>query len=144
MTVNSSSEIKIQKGIDPKIIALICNWYSFEETDVINDIDLPLNIKIIRVMCTSRIDRAIILKAVKEKIDGIIIISCSREMCRYKGGNEMAINRIKKTASFLTNLGYDMNRIKFFEAEADVTTKSSLAEILTAFSDKIKKLGHFQ
>ena len=122
-----------------KILGFVCNWHSFQDTNNIIDHQYPADVKLVRVMCSSRIDRNIILKAVEEKIDGIFIVSCTDDNCHYKGGNILAKTRLKHTAEFLHQIGYDKNRIQYFESEN--LKENSPVDALYSFTKQIIDLG---
>lgn len=140
MTINNTEnpvDVKINSQI--KILGFVCNWHSFQDTNNIVDQQYPADVKLVRVMCSSRIDRNIILKAVQEKIDGIFIVSCTDENCHYKGGNILAKTRLKATAEFLHQIGYDKSRIQYFESEN--LKENSPVDALYSFTKKIISLG---
>ena len=122
-----------------KILGFVCNWHSFQDTNSIIEQPYPAGVKLLRVMCSSRIDRNIILKAVQEKIDGIFIVSCTDNNCHYKGGNILAKTRLKATAEFLDQIGYDKNRIQYFESEN--LKENSPVDALNSFTKQIISLG---
>lgn len=133
---------KTEINFKPRILALVCNWHSFKGKELDINESYNANIKFIRVICSSRIDRAIILKVVEEKIDGIIIIACSQDNCHYLGGTDIANNRIKHTVRFLKNVGYEEERILLNESpEAE---KADNVDFLSTFVEKIINLGPFR
>ncbi len=140
MTINKTENpksVKINSQI--KILGFVCNWHSFQDTNSIVEHQYPADVKLVRVMCSSRIDRNIILKAVEEKIDGIFIVSCTDENCHYKGGNILAKTRLKATAEFLDQIGYDKNRIQYFESEN--LKQNSPVDALYSFTKQVISLG---
>ncbi len=124
-----------------KILGFVCNWYNWknQDTDSITDHQYPADVKLLRVMCSSRIDRNIILKVVEEKIDGIFIVSCTDEKCHYKGGNFLAKTRLKATAEFLDQIGYDNSIIKYFDSEN--LKENSPVDAVYSFTKQIIRLG---
>ena len=122
-----------------KIIGFVCNWHSIGDVDEFLDKDYPSDIKFIRVMCAARIDRPILLKAAEGNIDGILIIICKENECRYKDGSIMAKKRINHTARLVNSLGFNENRIKIIEIN-DPTDIEPVSEAIHNFSQKIKSL----
>ena len=140
MAINKTENPKsVKKNTQIKILGFVCNWHSFQDTNSIIEQPYPAEVKLLRVMCSSRIDRNIILKAVQEKIDGIFIVSCTDENCHYKGGNILAKTRLKATAEFLDQIGYDKNRIQYFESEN--LKENSPVDALHSFTKQIISLG---
>ena len=60
-------------GFEPRIIGFLCNWCSYAGADLagVSRIQYPPNIRIIRVMCSGRIDPAFVLEAFKDGADGV-------------------------------------------------------------------------
>lgn len=128
----------------PKIVAFVCNWQSKDKkksVDVTSK-SYSTNVKFLRVMCASRIDRGMLLKCVQEKVDGIFIGICNAETCHYRGGIELAQNRFQYTIDFLDAIGYDRSRI--FVYEDDGTPVNSLPTVLEEFILKIKQQGLYK
>jgi len=62
-------------GFEPKIVGFLCNWCAYAGADLagVSRIKYPSNIRIIRVMCTGRIDPQMVLKAFAEGADGVFV-----------------------------------------------------------------------
>ncbi|MCK5397068.1 MAG: hydrogenase iron-sulfur subunit, partial [Thermoplasmata archaeon] len=58
---------------EPKIIGFLCNWCSYTGADLAGTsrLQYPPNIRIIKVMCSGRVNPQFILKAFQEGADGI-------------------------------------------------------------------------
>ncbi len=67
-----------KNGFEPKIIGFLCNWCSYAGADLagVSRIQYPPNIRIIRVMCSGRIDPAFVLEAFKDGADGVLVAGC--------------------------------------------------------------------
>jgi F420-non-reducing hydrogenase iron-sulfur subunit len=59
----------------PKIITFACNWCAYSAADLagINRLEYPPNIRIIRVMCSGRVNPNFILKAFEMGADGVML-----------------------------------------------------------------------
>jgi coenzyme F420-reducing hydrogenase delta subunit len=141
---SKSSLVATTIAKSPKIVAFICNWQSKDKKKPIDPTskNYSAEVKFLRVMCASRIDRALLLKCVQEKIDGIFIGICNSEKCHYRGGIELAQNRFQNTTDFLDFLGYERTRIFVFEDEG--TPENSLPTAIEEFTQKIRQLGLYQ
>lgn len=62
-------------SFEPKIVGFLCNWCAYAGADLagVSRLKYPPNIRIIRVMCTGRIDPQMILKAFAEGADGVFV-----------------------------------------------------------------------
>ncbi|MHA1217804.1 MAG: hydrogenase iron-sulfur subunit [Candidatus Heimdallarchaeaceae archaeon] len=126
---------------EPNIIGFLCNWCSYAGADLAGTsrIKYPTNIKIIRVMCTGRVDPAFVLESFRKGADGVLISGCHFGECHYKSGNYKASRRIKLTKKFLEEMGINPNRLRFEFVSASEGHK--FAEVVTEFVDELKKLG---
>ena len=86
-----------QPSYEPRIVAFCCNWCSYAGADLAGTTRLqyPPNVRIVRVMCSGRVDPAFVLKAFSLGADGVIVAGCHPSDCHYINGNE-------KTAAGLT------------------------------------------
>jgi len=59
----------------PRIVAFCCNWCSYAGADLagVSRMQYPPTARIIRVMCSSRIDPAMILRAFLDGADGVMV-----------------------------------------------------------------------
>lgn len=60
---------------NPKIIAFACNWCAYSAADLagVSRFQYPPNIRIIRVMCSGRVNPGFILKALQFGADGVLV-----------------------------------------------------------------------
>jgi F420-non-reducing hydrogenase iron-sulfur subunit len=99
---------------EPKIVAFCCNWCSYAGADLAGTtrIQYPPNVRIIRVMCSGRVDPAFVLKAFALGADGVIVAGCHPADCHYINGNEKAAMRGEFLESFLEETGIEPQRFK--------------------------------
>ncbi len=126
---------------EPNIIGFLCNWCSYAGADLAGTsrIKYPPNIKIIRVMCTGRVEPVFILESIKSGADGVLISGCHFGECHYKSGNYKANRRVKLIKKFLEQMGINPNRVKFEFVSASEGNK--FASIVTEFVEELKELG---
>lgn len=60
---------------EPKILVFACNWCAYSAADLagVNRFQYPPNLRIIRVMCSGRVNSNFILKALAEGADGVLL-----------------------------------------------------------------------
>lgn len=99
---------------EPKIVAFCCNWCSYAGADLAGTTRLqyPPNVRIIRVMCSGRVDPAFVLKAFALGADGVIVAGCHPADCHYINGNDKAAMRGDFLESFLDEAGIEPQRFK--------------------------------
>jgi|GEM_PF-602032 len=127
-------------GWEPNILAFCCNWCSYAGADLagVSRFQYPPTVKILRVMCSSRVEPAFILKALKEGADGVLIAGCHIGDCHYIDGNKNAEIRINNTKKALVKLGLDKRlRLEWISASEGLR----FSEVIKDFTEEIKKLG---
>jgi len=129
-------------GFEPKIIGFLCNWCSYAGADLagVSRIQYPPNIRIVRVMCSGRIDPAFILEALKDGADGILVTGCHLPSdCHYLSGNFKALRRITLLKKVLQDLGIEPERVRLEWVSASEGDK--FAAVVRDMVEDIKKLG---
>jgi F420-non-reducing hydrogenase iron-sulfur subunit len=97
----------------PRIVAFCCNWCAYAGADLagISRRQYSPDIRILRVMCSGRVDPALILKCFEDGADGVMVLGCHPGDCHYLAGNEEAQRRIESTKGLLGLLGIDSRRL---------------------------------
>ena len=127
-------------GWEPNILAFCCNWCSYAGADLagVSRFQYPPTVKILRVMCSSRVEPAFILKALKDGADGVLVAGCHIGDCHYIDGNKNAEVRINNTKKGLAKLGLDKRlRLEWISASEGLR----FSEVIRDFTEEIKKLG---
>lgn len=131
-----------QKEFEPKIIGFLCNWCSYAGADLagVSRIQYPPNIRIIRVMCSGRIDPAFILEALKNGADGVLVAGCHLPSdCHYLSGNFKALRRVTLLKKVLKEFGIEPKRVRLEWISASEGDK--FAAVVRDMVEQIKKLG---
>jgi F420-non-reducing hydrogenase iron-sulfur subunit len=129
-------------GFEPKIIGFLCNWCSYAGADLagVSRIQYPTNIRIIRVMCSGRIDPAFIFEAFKDGADGVLVAGCHLPSdCHYISGNFKALRRITLLKETLKELGIEPERVRLEWVSASEGDK--FASIVRDMVEDLKKIG---
>jgi len=131
-----------REKFEPKIIGFLCNWCSYAGADLagISRIQYPANIRIIRVMCSGRVDPTFILEAFKNGADGVLVAGCHPpDDCHYISGNLKAQRRIMLLKEVLKELGIEPERLRLEWISASEGDR--FATIIREMVEEIKKLG---
>lgn len=126
---------------EPKIIGFPCNWCAYVGTDLagVSRIQYPPNIRIIRVMCSGRIDPIFILEALKDGADGVLVAGCHLPSdCHYVSGNFKALRRITLLKRVLQDFGIEPERVRLKWVSASEGDR--FAAIVRNMVEQIKKL----
>lgn len=126
---------------EPRIVAFCCNWCSYAGADLagVSRFQYPTNIRIIRVMCSGRVNPEFILKAFELGADGVLVAGCHKGDCHYISGNEKAERRIEATKKMMDLLGLEQDRLRLEWISASEGLRFS--EVVTEFVDELKRLG---
>jgi len=128
---------------EPKIVGFLCNWCSYTGADLAGTSRMTYepNLKIIRVMCSGRVDPQFIFKAFKEGADGVLIAGCHPGDCHYKEGNYKALRRYKLLKKLQSEFGIEEERIRLEWISASEGAK--FQQVCNEFTETIRKLGPF-
>ena len=126
---------------EPTIVAFLCNWCSYTGADLAGTsrIKYASNVRIIRVMCSGRINMSFILKALSEGADGVLVCGCHPGDCHYQEGNDKALRRHIMLKNMITQFGIEPERVRLEWVSASEGDR--FAKIADEFTGQIKKLG---
>ena len=98
---------------EPKILGILCNWCTYAGSDLAGTsrIQYPPNVRVVRVMCTGRVDPAFIMEAFSLGADAVLVSGCHIGDCHYIAGNFKARRRVAILKSILGQLGFDEERV---------------------------------
>ncbi|HUS70325.1 MAG TPA: hydrogenase iron-sulfur subunit [Anaerolineae bacterium] len=131
-----------ENGFEPRIIAFLCNWCTYAAADAagISRMQQPLNVDVIRVMCSGRIDPSFVLKAFLEGADGVIVSGCHPPGdCHYGKGNYKTFRRMPLLERLLQDYGIEKERFHWGWISAAEAPK--WAQLTREFTNRIKELG---
>ena len=122
-------------------MGFLCNWCSYRAADLAGSarIKYPPNVRIIRVMCSGRIDPAFVMKALALGADGVMIAGCHPGECHYIEQNYKAMRRYAMIQHTLRQLGVEPNRVRLVWASA--AEGQQLAEHIDRLVEDVRKLG---
>jgi F420-non-reducing hydrogenase iron-sulfur subunit len=126
---------------EPKIVGFLCNWCSYAGADLagVSRIQYPPNLRIIRVMCSGRINPAFILEAFRSGADGVLLSGCHPGDCHYIAGNYKAQRRGILLKKLLEQFGLEPQRLRIEFVSASEGAK--FAAVVKEMVEDIKKLG---
>ena len=125
----------------PKIVMFCCNWCSYGGADSagMGRFQQPPTVRVIRVMCSGRMDPIFILNAFLEGADGVIFSGCHSGDCHYVNGNYKATVKYKFLKAMVNELGLEDERLVLDWISASEGER--YAEVVTKFTEQIKKVG---
>jgi len=132
---------KQDKPFSPRIVAFMCNWCSYTASDLAGTsrIKYAPNVRIIRVMCTGRVDPTFVLKALSLGADGVMIAGCHPGDCHYIEQNYKTVRRHAMLQVMFRQMGIEADRLRLVWASA--AEGPQLAKAIDQFVTDVKKLG---
>ena len=128
-------------SFEPKIVAFCCNWCSYAGADLAGTsrIQYSPNIRVIRVMCSGRVNPLFVIKALSIGADGVLVLGCHPGDCHYIEGNYKTLRRIPLLKKMMKQLGIEEERVRLEWVSASEGAK--FAEVANNFTQTIKDLG---
>jgi len=125
----------------PTIVAFLCNWCAYTGADLAGTSRLHYapNVRIIRIMCSGRIEPTFILKAFKEGADGVLVCGCHPGDCHYQEGNYKCLRRFRLLEKFVSQMGIEKERLKLEWISA--SEGKQFAELINEMTGTILQLG---
>jgi F420-non-reducing hydrogenase iron-sulfur subunit len=131
---------------DIRIIAFLCNWCSYDAADAAGrqTRTYPAGVRIIRLMCSGRLDPQMVLEAFGKGAQGVLVLGCRKNDCHYKTGNLQALKRVIVLKRLLPSLGIEpqqlhMEWISAGEGEAFARIAGDMAERIAHLQSKSRQ-----
>lgn len=128
-------------AFEPRIVGFLCNWCSYTGADLAGTsrVQYAPNVRIIRVMCSARIDPTFVVKALAEGADGVLVCGCHPGDCHYVEGNYKAMRRFAALKRVLRAYGIEEERVRLEWVSASEGAR--FAEIVNDMTEKTRRLG---
>jgi F420-non-reducing hydrogenase iron-sulfur subunit len=129
------------KPFEPVIIGFTCNWCSYRAADMAGTarIKYAPNIRLIRLMCSGRLDPTFVFKAFAGGADAVLISGCHPGDCHYVEQNYKAMRRFQLMKRVLNQLGIESGRLKLLWASA--AEGAIFAAEINKFVEEVRALG---
>jgi len=130
-------------GFEPTIVAFFCNWCTYLAADLAGTSRMKYapNARVIRLMCSGRVDPQFVLDAFARGADGVLIGGCHPGDCHYQEGNYKALRRFRLLKRMLLDMGIEEQRFRLewiSAAEAD-----RLRDVMNEMTEQVRALGPF-
>jgi len=125
----------------PKIIVFCCNWCSYAGADLagVSRFQITPYFRVIRTLCSARVDPEFILHAFKRGADGVMVLGCHPGDCHYIGGNYRTRRRIALLSVMLQQFGLHKDRLRLEWVSASEGEK--YARVVNEFVQRVTELG---
>ena len=126
---------------NPTIVTFVCNWCSYAGADKAGGqkLEYSANIKLVRVMCSGRVDPQFILDSLRRGADGVLVLGCHLGDCHYRSGNYKTMCRMKLLTRVLEQFGIHPHRIRLDWVGAGESER--FQKIANQMAETVKKLG---
>jgi len=129
---------------EPKIVAFFCNWCTYTAADLagISRMAYAANVRVIRVMCSGRVDPQFVLTAFREGADGVLIGGCHPGDCHYQEGNYKALRRYHMLHQLLDVMGIERQRFRLEWIAASEGDK--VQKVINEMVNQVRDMGPLQ
>lgn len=137
----SDTQTLDKTDFEPLIINFFCNWCTYLAADSVGVArkQYPPNMRVIRVMCSGRVNPLFILKAFKEGADGVLVSGCHPGDCHYESGNLFARRRFATLRKLLQFVGIEPDRFQVSWISASEGGK--FVDVMNEVYESVKALG---
>jgi F420-non-reducing hydrogenase iron-sulfur subunit len=126
---------------EPVIIGFTCNWCSYRAADLAGTArtKYPPNVRLVRLMCSGRLDPTFVLKAFAEGADAVMVTGCHPGECHYIEQNIKALRRFQLLQRTIQSLGIERERLQLVWASAAEGVR--LANEIARITEEVRALG---
>lgn len=126
---------------NPQILGFLCNWccYTAADSAGVGRYQYPPNLRVIRIMCTGRLDPSFPLEGLANGADGVFVGGCHPGECHYQDGNYHALVSASLVHELMERIGISQER--FLIDWASAAEGPNFVKIITSFTRKIRELG---
>ena len=130
-------------SFEPKIVGILCKWCSYAGADLAGTSRKKYapNVRVVRVMCSGRVEPTFVLKAFEKGADGVLIAGCHPGDCHYTEGNYKMLRRFSLLKKLLSQMGIEDERVRLEWVSASEGER--FASIVDEMTEQVRKLGPF-
>ncbi|MGD0579228.1 MAG: hydrogenase iron-sulfur subunit [Bryobacteraceae bacterium] len=128
-------------SFEPRIVAFFCNWCTYLAADLAGTsrMKYAANARVVRVMCSGRVDPQFVLQAFAQGADGVLIGGCHPGDCHYQEGNYKALRRYMLLKRMLRQMGIDERRLRLEWISASEGER--VRTVMNDMTEQIRALG---
>lgn len=132
---------EVAAGWSPRIVAFFCNWCTYTAADLagVSRLKYAPNVRVIRLMCSGRVDPQFILEAFARGADGVLVGGCHPNDCHYVEGNYKMLRRARMLGRLLEEMGVERERFRLEWISAAEGEKVKV--VVNEMVERIRALG---
>lgn len=125
----------------PTILAFLCNWCAYTGADLAGTSRMRYasTVRIVRIMCSGRIEPTFIMEAYRNGADGVLICGCHPGDCHYQSGNYKCLRRYHLLKKYLAQMGIEEERLRLEWISA--SEGRQFAALVDNYTEKLQELG---
>jgi F420-non-reducing hydrogenase iron-sulfur subunit len=137
----SEAESTAPETFEPRIVAFFCNWCTYTASDLAGTARMRYapNTRVVRLMCSGRVDPQFVLAAYRQGADGVLIGGCHPGDCHYQNGNTKCLRRFELLRRLVDQLGIEPERFRLEWISAAEGDK--LRDVTNEMAAELRKLG---
>ena len=126
---------------EPLILAFCCHYCAYSAADLAGSMRLEYspNIRIVRIMCTGKVDTLHLLKAIEDGADAVYVAGCEEGSCHFLEGNLRAKKKVAQAKKMLEEVGIEPERVEMYNIAA--ANSVLFAEAADEMTEVARKLG---
>lgn len=131
----------MSEAFNPRIVGFFCNWCTYLAADLAGTSRMKYapNVRVVRTMCSGRVDPQLVVWAFRNGADGVLIGGCHPGDCHYQEGNYKTLRRMGLLRTMLAQLGIEPERLRLEWISASEGER--LRDVMNEFSAQIRQLG---
>jgi F420-non-reducing hydrogenase iron-sulfur subunit len=131
----------MSQAFNPRIVGFFCNWCTYLAADLAGTSRMKYapNVRVVRTMCSGRIDPQLVLWAFAHGADGVLVGGCHPGDCHYQEGNYKTLRRITLLRNMIGQLGIEPDRLRIEWISA--AEGERLRDVVNDFTEQVRKLG---
>ncbi len=140
----SDAENTPLEDFEPRIVAFFCNWCTYTASDLAGTARMRYapNTRVVRLMCSGRVDPQFVLAAYRQGADGVLIGGCHPGDCHYQEGNTKCLRRFELLRRLVDQLGIEPERLRLEWISAAEGDK--LRDVTNEMTAELRQLGPLQ
>ncbi len=129
------------EAFEPKVVAFCCHYCAYSAADLAGSMRLEYspNVRIVKLMCTGRVDIIHLLKAFEDGADAVFVAGCEEGACHFLEGNMKAKQRVAQARKLLQEIGLEPERLEMFHISA--SNAPLFAKACNEMTERARKLG---
>jgi F420-non-reducing hydrogenase iron-sulfur subunit len=141
MSATATTTVPAATGFEPVILGFTCNWCSYRASDLAGTARMkyPPNIRLVRLMCSGRLDPTFVMTAFANGADAVMVSGCWPGECHYIEQNIKALRRFLLLRRVVESMGIEPRRLQLVWASA--AEGQRFANEITRIVEEVRELG---